>query len=508
MKKYNKYIIAGSMLATIASFTSCEKAIKVDPKQSIDLETALSTPNNINSAIVDAYATFKSARLYGRDITLFPDALADNGRATGKSGRFNGESTNARGSSFANWGTLYNNINNINLVIDAIPLLNPAASEAQTKQWLGELKFLRALSYFNLAIEYAYIPGADVPSQNFGAVPVVTKGVKTLQDAVALKPARATQADVYKLIYDDLMDAEAKLGNLTASNTNKANKQAAQALLARVALFNKDYVTALAKADAVIATSGSKLSDLTNYVPRWREKVHPESLFEVAFTLNSENIGVNESLQTSLTTLITSGNRALTGGFGDLVPTNSLLSSLGLTVASNGASAANITVRTDDIRNGLYEVGTSGRGNPFVECTKFLGKSGFTNLDNIPVLRISEAYLIKAEALATVGSPVYDLTAAKTVLVAFKQKRYSNYATTQAAADIALTATTLYEEILKQRRNEFAFEGYRFYDLKRLGRSITKQNGSIFSFDNPLLLPAIPTSEVDGNPDLKQNFGY
>ncbi|MFX5510452.1 RagB/SusD family nutrient uptake outer membrane protein, partial [Acinetobacter baumannii] len=68
---------------------------------------------------------------------------------------------------------------------------------------------------------------------------------------------------------------------------------------------------------------------------------------------------------------------------------------------------------------------------------------------------------------------------------------------------------TLLEEIIRQRRIEFAFEGHRFFDLKRLGRDLIKTphyNNVLFT--DIRILPALPQAEIDGNPNLKQNFGY
>jgi hypothetical protein len=72
-----------------------------------------------------------------------------------------------------------------------------------------------------------------------------------------------------------------------------------------------------------------------------------------------------------------------------------------------------------------------------------------------------------------------------------------------------LAGQALLDEILKQRMLEYAFEGYRFYDLKRYGLTITKSNPSVnLPATDFRLLPRIPQSEVDGNPNMKQNFGY
>lgn len=507
--KYKVSTIA--LFAAALTFTSCEKAIEVDPRQSIELSTALNTKENINAAVTGAYARLKSARVYGRDMIAFPEALADNGRFTNKSGRFANEARNIHNAHFNNWQNYYYMINDINLALEAIPQLNvvPAVTEAENNAWVGQLKFLRALAYFDLARVYAYDPGAIVVENDKGGVPLLLTGVKTLEDAVLRLPARASIADVYAQIYTDLADAEAKLGNLSVSPA-LATKQAAQALLARVAIYNKDYAKAAEYADKVIASHGSRLMTPSNYVSGWRNKVNPESLFEVTFTINSENIGVNESLQTSFTTLVVAGNRSQTGGFGDLVPTNTLIADLGITVTNNGANTAAITARSSDVRNLLYELGTTGRGVPYVETTKYLGKNGFINLDNAIVLRVSEMYLIKAEAHAAAASTVLDEAKAREALIMIKKNRYATYTgSTMEASDLLLTGAALRTEIMKQRRIEFAFEGHRFFDLKRQGMNLVKgPHYTDVPFSDYKILPSLPTREIDGNKNLVNNAGY
>ena len=204
-------------------------------------------------------------------------------------------------------------------------------------------------------------------------------------------------------------------------------------------------------------------------------------MFEIVYQTN-ENIGVNLSLQTTFTTLVTLGNTATTGGFGDLVPTDALLASF----------------EPGDVRRNLYERGTAGRGTAEIECTKFFGRSGTVNLDNIPVIRISEMYLNRAEAYALTGKETEALADV-------------NIIRTRAGleAKTGLTGQALINEIANQRRIEFAFEGHRFFDLKRRGQDIIKaapvQNIAYTDFR---ILSFIPTREIQANSNLKQNVGY
>jgi len=494
----------------VTSFSACRDALVIDPRQSIDATTALNTKDGINAAVVSVYSRFKSVRLYGRDLIAIPEALADNGFATNKSGRLLNEANNVYRAHFTatHWSASYNGINQANLILDIIPTVSaPGITAADKTSWTGQLQFLRALYYFDLVKVYAYEPGASVPAQDKGGVPIVLKGINTSDGALALLPSRAPVADVYKQIIADLLAAEAALTN-PGLGVNFANKAAAQAMLARVYLYSKDYAKAKEWADKCITLVGpSRLTTAATYVAQWRNATHQETLFQFALASNAENNGVNESLQTSFTTLTAPGGALLaTGGFGDLVPTISLLNGLGITLAGGNTTAnyglnATVASRSSDVRNLLYEPGTTGRGPSKVECTKYIGKNGFINLDNLPVIRIAEVYLTRAEAMATPGSPVFNETAALADL--------NTIATNRGLTAFTLSGSALYEEVLNQRRLELAFEGHRFFDLKRLGRDLNKAPHYLpVAFTDIRILAPLPTSEIDGNKNMVQNAGY
>jgi hypothetical protein len=505
MKK-NIYLL--TLTAILASSAwSCKDALDIAPRQSIDAATALTTKDGINASVISVYSRLKNLRVFGRDLVALPEALADNGFATNKSGRLLPEAQNVVNAHFTIglWQTAYSGINQANLILEALPsATDPSITSADRTSWEGQLYFLRALNHFTLVEAFAYMPGAVVASQNRGGIPIMVKSVGTSDDALALLPARAPIDDVYAAIVSDFEAANQRLTNSTLPNL--ASKVAAQAMLSRVNLYRKNYTEAKRWADSAISSAGTRLSTASNYISNFRAATNPETLFQVFFATNGENLGVNESLQTSFTTLQGVGS-TVTGGFGDLVPTISLLNALGITLTGGNTNAvftggnASIATRSADVRNLLFEVGTTGRGLSKVECTKFIGKSGFINLDNIPVIRIAEVYLNRAEAMATPGSPVFNETAALADL--------NRIATNRGLTAFTLTGSALYEEILNQRRIELAFEGHRLWDLKRLGRDIVKTPHYVnLNFTDTRILAPIPQREVDGNKNLAQNPGY
>ncbi|WP_342647974.1 RagB/SusD family nutrient uptake outer membrane protein [Mucilaginibacter sp. CSA2-8R] len=518
----NKYIsyFKIATLSVAISLSACKKTLQIDPQDSISADQALTSKDGIDATIVSIYSSLKAEVFYGNRLVMLGDALSDNARSTNHSGRYVSEAANARLASYSHWSAAYVNLNRINLVLEALPNAS-SLSAAQKDAYTGELKFLRALYHFDLVKTYAYIPGALVESQNRGGIPLALKAISSSSDALQLQSARNSIAEVYTAIYADLDEAVSKLSNITSSTVVRANKQAAQALYSRVALYNKDYPKAISNASSVLEVRANTLLNANNYIAGWSQAVNPESVFEIAFLAANETLGVNLALQTNLTTLsarATNKSRDSTdkykaglplkpgSGFGDLVPTSDLLTALGITVANNGAAATSlgaaattITNRSADVRNLLYEVGSSSRTPIYVECTKYLGKSGFANVDNVPVIRVSEMYLNRAEAYANASQESLALADVNTIRVA-----------RGLPAVTGLTGSALINEILLQRRLEFAFEGQRFLDLKRLGRDILKPvTNTTIAFTDIVILPQIPVTDVNASGGkLLQNFGY
>jgi hypothetical protein len=512
MKKYSILIaLSGLVIAT-----GCKKPLDVEPQQSIESSSALSTKEGINAALVGVYAREKNLRLYGRDNIAIPEVLADNGWATNKSGRLLAESNNSNRAHFVEgtWQVAYTNINEVNLILEGVKV-STTLTAAEKNSIEGQALFLRALNHFNVVLPYAYIPGAVVAGQDKGGVPIMLTPVNTVTGASANAPARAPINDVYAQIVKDLEDANARLTvggvapfTVTAANPNFAGKAATQALLSRVNLYRKNYAEAKRWADSAHNTAGTKFTSGTAYVSGWRASTHPETLFQVAFSTAPEGGNPNESLHTTFSTLGYDLNPAVTVGFGDVVPSLSLLDDVGVTLTGGNTvtnfktAPASIASRSADVRNQLYNQGAAGRGKVFVECTKYVGKNGVNNLDHSPVIRISEVYLNRAEALATPGSSVFNEVAALADL--------NKILVGRGLTAVALTGTALYDEILKQRRIELAFEGHRFWDLKRLGKDLIKSplwtNDVLFT-DTRILAP-IPTRELTYNPNLVQNSGY
>jgi hypothetical protein len=118
---------------------------------------------------------------------------------------------------------------------------------------------------------------------------------------------------------------------------------------------------------------------------------------------------------------------------------------------------------------------------------------------------LADIILLKAEALNESG----DVTGAAELVNQIRPRVQLPNTTAANQADMRLA-------IEKERRLELAFEGHRWFDLKRTGRAIEVMtnaigsDGSAFGYvlsENNLLWP-IPQGELDINTKLTQNPGY
>jgi len=511
MKKVtNKILILG--LLAVVIFQSCKKQLDIPSRNSLDASIALSDKSGIEGAINSVYSILKRESHYGRDLFSIPEAMADVAFANGRSSRLVNENRNTSGANVTTllWSGSYGGINEINLILDAAPSAKGATPTDQAR-WEGELKFLRALYLFDLVKNYAYIPTFVVAAQSKGGVVINLKGFSNPVEAAAYYPSRASIAQCYAQIMDDLYRSITLLGNNgrgATSGYNYASKHAALALGSRVRLYEGNWSKADSFATAAITLTGGlgAMTTTANYVAGWRTANHPEAIFQVLYATLAENLGVNTSLAATHTTLSAPGASALTRqGQGDLVPNAFLLGQLGITGYAFGTSLSSSTtpalVYSNDIRNRLFEWGTNTSGY-YVECTKWLGKSGGPNWDNTVVLRWPELYLNRAEARYQMGQEAL----AWADLNVIRTNRYTGFV---IPATQDFTGQALLDEILRQRMLEFAFEGQRFYDLKRYGLSIVKANPvTNLAPTDFRLLPRIPQTEADGNINMVQNFGY
>ena len=460
------------VIVLLATMASCKKSfIELNPPTSLTPSVATGTEADLLVALRGAYAGLRGVDFYGRSLPVMGDIMADNAYQsalnTNRYTFFNDYSatkgaTAGDGNVLGMWTSAYQVILRANNIINST-----LASTPNIDEYRGEAYAIRALCYFALVRHFA-TPYSDNPAAL--GVPIITTYNPDL------KPGRDKVSDVYALMIADLTQAYNLMTVAKYSNSSQFSKYAAKALQAKVYLNMGDKANAKTAALDVINNSGFTAVTAANHASYWSNSTIRTDKVETLFEVSSDAVA---NLAFDALSYLYSQQ----GNYGDLLCADDLYASY---------SAA-------DVRKQLYATGTRA-GLPSVFVNKYPVISG--DLSDTKVLRLSEVYLIAAEA-SLPGNEADALT-------------YANFVTSRRGANpITSTGAQLFEDIITERRKELAFEGDRFHDLQRLKRDIVRSaNYPATSRTIPYsvfrrLLP-IPQTETDANPVIRaqQNPGY
>jgi hypothetical protein len=470
----NKLKFSSLLVVAVALLsTSCKKSfLDVSPPTSVTPTVALGTVGDVKNALFGAYASLRNVNYMGRTAVMLGDIMADNAYQhttnTNRYTTYNAYSyTVTDGDALGIWTACYATILRCNNIINC----NLQPVTATLNQYKGEAYAIRALSYFTL-VRYFARPYTDDP--NGYGVPLV------LSYNAYAQPGRAKVTEVYAQINSDLTNAFTLM--TTYANSAQFSKYAARALQARVYLNMGDMTNAKTAAQDVIANGGFTLLSATGHTSFWANSSYRTDKLETIFEVSSDAIS-------NLAFDALSYLYSQSGNYGDYV----------LTTGTNGIYPL---FQTGDVRLVIYPLTPrpkpAGAAIPCVE--KYPVISG--DLSDTKVLRLSEMYLIAAEA-----SLPADEASALTYVNTITANR--------GAAAITSTGAQLFEDVLTERRKELAFEGERYWDLQRLKRDVVRSTNypaaarTILYSNYRRVLP-IPQSELDANPTLKtqQNAGY
>jgi hypothetical protein len=440
----------------------CENNLELQPEQSLSPEVATSNAANIQNLLIGLYdeAAHGSAEtptfeenIYGGVLNLAIELLATSGELSWN-GTFEepaelAEKQLVPDNTFVRdyWLNAYEVNNQANIILENLDVVEDDAIRTRIE---GEAKFLRALMYFDLA----RIFGAPYEAGQQNTQPAVPVVLTAVIDASQVEfPARNTVEEVYAQAVGDLTDAYDLLPD---SNDIFADKYTARALLARVYLQQGNFTDARDAANDVIQNSGHALT----------------ADFASAFNNDSDS---PEDIMAWQITAQDGQNDMNTFWAG----------------SAFGGRSGNPDVSVNSVHFDIYDDQNDERSQFFYEnsggtaTTKWQGEFA-----NIPFLRLSEMYLIRAESnfresTATGSTPVDDINALRA-----------------RAGASALAGVTL-QDILDERRRELSFEGFALHDIKRLQGNV----GPLNYDDNKLVMP-VPQREMDANPNLIQNPGY
>ncbi len=277
-----KNLIYLLLFSIVVLATSCSEFLDEIPKDSISPANFYNNAEDALVAVNGAYAALNVNDYYSR-YWMTSSTLAGDGcfsrlgstsdRAPLITLRDAGMLVSDR-YNISTWRAVWQAVNRANAVIDHVPGIDMDAT--LQARIIGEAKFLRALTYFNMV-------------RRWGGVPLILSETST-SNISELQVTRNTADEVYAQIITDLTDAIGALPYIKdypGSDVGRASKEAAQGLLAKVQLYRKDWANAKGNAEAVI-NSPSNLDLVPDPKDNWwtgngNRDNNSESIFEVQY---------------------------------------------------------------------------------------------------------------------------------------------------------------------------------------------------------------------------------
>lgn len=465
---YKKTLKAALLVPVLASVAACADLV-LEPQASVSNDAYFETIGDFRAAIVGAYDEMTDDDYYGRSLHIMSDIMGEDVKQNSSANRYQEfadfEGLPRSGHNYEEdlWESGWEVINMLNMMINA-EFDAPAGVAAEYEQIIGEAHALRGLAYFDMVKMYAqhYTFTADA---SHPGVPIV------LESDVSNLPSRATVGEVYAQILSDLTQGINQM-NQVRNGPFMLTENGARALLSRVYLYMEDYSNAVSMADAVINSGAYSLVSGQGYVDQFVTGGSSEAIFELQYT-ETDNQGSD-----CLGCMYTST------GYGDYLPAKDLLDLI------DPADIRSEMYIVDPLLTGIYAAHRVNKW-PTPQQT-----------DNVPVIRLSEVYLNRAEANARLGNTA----AAQTDLNTIRQRGLPT------AAPVTATGQALIDEILRERRIELGYEGHRIHDLMRTRQDVVREDvtGDVAHMPYPCqycILP-IPEWEMNANPNIAQNPGY
>lgn len=473
MKKMIKYIIPIALIAVL--FSACEDKLELTPYNAMAEDEALSTYNGLSLAVTGVYDAIQDDQAYGQDYIMVNEILNDDINFDGSFTSYREiadkailtNNVEARGL----WIRAYDGINQANKILYAMEnnTINDPAYDRNKEKMRGEMLYIRGILHWQLISFFAQPPGYTADNSHPG-VPIMTDATMEPADA-EYYPARESVADVYSQIIDDLTTAADLLPD---NNPKRATKFSAYGFLSRVYLqLGEDQQAADAANEVLISGIYSLNADP---VVNFNRKNSSESVFEIQMT-ESDNLS-NQN--------------------------NSLADYWSMTERDEIHIPVEVINRYDDgdlRKSSFFDFRAVEQEDGTIDTIWYSAK--WTDIyENVPVLRLPEIMLNRAEALANLNGLDQDAVN----LVNDIRDRSEMGPVDPESGD------ELMEAIKHERLLELVHEGIRINDLRRwrseeIGNSNATNEFTVpWNADN-MILP-IPQREMDVNDNLEQNPGY
>ncbi|ANH82722.1 hypothetical protein A8C56_18635 [Niabella ginsenosidivorans] len=458
----NIYIV----LFTIFAAASCTK-LDLKPTDVIDPSKAFRNVSDVNMGLIGVYALVDYDQI-SLNSTVSDEAMYPTENTVGNSDAFRWLYTPSSGSVTSFYYTGYTAIDRVNRTLEGLEKLTISNADAPlANQYKGELLALRAYFHFELLRAYA-------SAYESGAM-----GVPYMKASAIGYPAR----DNFEVVIADAKaDLSAAKDLIPASFNDKTRitRAAVAALQARIALYEKKWSEAVTYANEVI--DAQPLASKSQFPGIWTDANDNEVIWK------AKRVG-------------TTGSRV--GGF-------YYREQGGIVLYAPAFKLIHLFDTTNDVRAKAYityDPSRTGLKSKYRVSKYIGGTASAPGLTDIKLFRTGEVYLIKAEAQAE-GSNWADGAATLNALRAQRIRNYTNAAF--AGKEALITA------IMEERFKELAFEGHRFYDLRRRGLSVQRLPEDAVNASGAVTLAPtaaqyafpVPATEVLINKATKQNPGY
>lgn len=510
-----KYSILPVLLVLI-SFSCQKDYLDKNPLDTVSNEIFWQTEEEVDIALAGVYSKLQENFLgYER---VYLDGISDNAFLDPGNSNQNNLSNMAIGNISASLGgaipnmynTPYKTIVACNYFLDNVD--RSPVSEQVINRFKAEVRFIRALSYFDLV-------------QFFGGVIIYENFPETLQE---VKIAKSTQEEVYAFIAEDLNYA---IANLPAEEyMGHAVKGSAEALLGRVLITQKKWDEALVPLKSIIDSGLFGLAN--NYQGLFLTEGQNDPNIQKEIIFATQYLAPNDAHRVSPGAGgldIELGWFSLMQPYMDLVesyqmldgklPENSSLYDVE-NPFENRDPRLDYTIKLPDevwvnddgeVWEGSYESYTGFLTEKYVDLSRAPFSSSTANSSDQDYihLRYADVLLMFAEAQNEVSGP------SESVFNVIDQIRLRESVNMPPVVRSELQdKAKLRDYIHRERRVELALEGQRYNDLKRWDIAHIK----LPTLENPLGKPLVfdlinyllpfPSSELDNNPQLEQNPGY
>lgn len=419
--KFNKILVLLSVVGCM--FQSCNK-LDSTPTDSIDPTKAFRNIDDVNMGVLGAYAPITTTVLEAGAI-VSDEVMLPKENTVSNTGLHKWLYNSSSGTVTAAWGEYYIIIDRVNHVLEALPNITVnAGAQLSLNQYHAELLALRAYSHFELLRAYASTYAGD------------GLGVPYMKKRALSYPPRPTVAANFADINADLLAAK-ELMPSSFSSSIRITKTAISAMQARVALYEKNWTNAIQYATEVI--NNQSLASKEDFPKLWTDASSSEIVWQLAREVGESRLGASFFRETGEIVLY--------------APSFKLISTFNTATDIRFASY----IKYDQARN----TNSAGAKSAYLVQKYIGGNAASPGLTNVKLFRVGEMYLIRAEAEVEQNASA-GIDAANKDLNDLRTARINNYVHQNITSKQAVV-----EAIYLERFKELAFEGHRFYDLKR-----------------------------------------